>query len=258
VLVIRKAQMEAFEQAAVEGFEDRMFDHLRRFFPRHCEASGEASIRRLTQEGIGQAERYGLTSQREVCLYISLMIMLGSGFDADPQLPWAAPILKDKSATPPGATATALYTKAMSYLDGVEGENGERLERVLRTMFRYPLYDAWQPSTGDFEKTVVALLLRTWPEKCEGMDENAMHGLVESGLQAARRYNIKSQRGIAVYIGLMLLLGSSFDSDPQFPWAQSILNEASRPGESERVKKLYERAREHLKRLVPRAVHAGA
>jgi hypothetical protein len=124
-------------------------------------------------------------------------------------------------------------------------------------MFRHPLWDAWQPSTGYFEKDVVVLLLRTWIEKCEHMDENAMHGLVESGLQAASRYGIKSQRGMAVYIGLMLLLGSSFDTDPQFPWAQSILNDPSRSDESERVKKIYESAVEHLKRLVPRAAHAG-
>jgi hypothetical protein len=244
VFIIRKAHMEAFEKAAVEGFEDRMLDHLRRFLPRHCEASGEASIRRL--------------SQQDVCLYISLMVMLGSGFDADPQLPWAAAILKEKSETRPEVMTTALCTRAMGYLDRVEGQNSEYLERVLRTMFRHPLYDAWQPLTGDFERDVVDLLLRTWRKKCEDMGHDAMHGLVESGLQAASRYGIKSQCGMTVYVGLMLLLGSSFDSDPQFQWAQSILNEPSLSDESERVKKLYGSAVEHLKRLVPRVAHAGA
>lgn len=256
-LIVRKAQLEALEQVTVKGFENRVFDHLKRFFPRHCEASGEASIRQLIRKGIGQAERYGLTSQQDACLYISLMIMLGSGFDADPQLPWATAILKEKSATRSGAMVTTLYAKAMGYIDRVEGENSERLERVLRTMFRHPLHDAWQPSTGDFEKDVVVLLLRTWLEKCEDMDENAMHRLVESGVATANRYGIMSERGKAVYIGLMLLLGSAFDGDPQFPWAQPILNGSSTSDKPERVKKLYERAVEHLKRLVPGAASAG-
>jgi hypothetical protein len=172
-------------------------------------------------------------------------------------LPWAATILKDRSFTDPGSVATTLYAKTMGYIDRVEGENSERVERVLRTMFRHPLHNAWQPSTGDFEKDVVVLLLRTWIEKCEYMDANAMHGLVQSGVAKANQYSIMSERGMAVYIGLMLLLGSAFDADPQFSWAQSILNDPAIPDESERVKKLYESAVEHLKRLVPGAASAG-
>jgi hypothetical protein len=40
----------------------------------------------------------------------------------------------------------------------------------------------------------------------------------------------------------MFLLGSGFDKDPQFPWAENVLNDKSIPDESTRVDRLYKEA----------------
>ena len=39
--------------------------------------------------GIGRAARHGLDTDHDIFVYVTLMMMLGSYFDEDPQLPWA-------------------------------------------------------------------------------------------------------------------------------------------------------------------------
>ena len=45
------------------------------------------------------------------------MLILGSGFDADPQFPWAAAALKDGPAADPNERAKRLHGAAMQYLE---------------------------------------------------------------------------------------------------------------------------------------------
>ena len=87
MLSIRPEQMAAFEQAALKRFEDEMLAHIKTYFPNHWRIIGEAQLRKVIQYSVSQAEQYGLTTQREVCLYLNLMLLLGSDFDTDIQLP---------------------------------------------------------------------------------------------------------------------------------------------------------------------------
>jgi hypothetical protein len=45
------------------------------------------------------------------------MFILGSGFDADPQFPWAAAILDDPSVGHPDQQAQRLHLAAMQHLE---------------------------------------------------------------------------------------------------------------------------------------------
>ncbi len=93
MLKIRPEQMEAFEAAALKGFEDRMVEHLRNFSPKHAQVLDEEALRTVVRYGIEHAESHGLTSERSIRIYTETMLMLGSNFDVDQQYPWAAEIL---------------------------------------------------------------------------------------------------------------------------------------------------------------------
>jgi len=56
------------------------------------------------------APQYGITSERDVCLFVDVMVMLGPGFDT--KYPWAREILRDAATRPPGSTAQLLYQTA--------------------------------------------------------------------------------------------------------------------------------------------------
>src|ERR1700719_2267066 len=97
LLAMRQAQLAAFSQAEVQKFEDRMLTHLRQFFPKQCAALKEPQLHELIQYGIRRAAGHQITSERDVCKFIDLMIVFGRDFDADKKLPWAGRILRNRA-----------------------------------------------------------------------------------------------------------------------------------------------------------------
>jgi hypothetical protein len=114
VLTIRPEQLKIFSQAEVQEFEDWVLAHLRRFFPRQCDATGEWSLRSTIQYGIQRAAVYGITDRRDVCKYIDLMVVFGRDFDTDQRLSWAGEILK--KPRPPRTKMTALFETSKEHL----------------------------------------------------------------------------------------------------------------------------------------------
>src|SRR5687767_9297821 len=99
MLRIRSEQITVFAEAALRNFEDRMVAHLENFAPNHSKILSEDEMRVVIRHGIKKAEDHGFTSERSIRIYTELMLMLGSSFDTDPQLPWAAELLSDEEIT---------------------------------------------------------------------------------------------------------------------------------------------------------------
>ena len=116
MLIIRKEQMEALEQAVLEGFEDRMVVHLQGFFPGRCAELGDDGMREMVRYGMERAKSYGIVNELDVCRYIDLMIFFGRDFDTDPETPWAGRILSMESLTDPTAKIDRLYEEEMKKL----------------------------------------------------------------------------------------------------------------------------------------------
>jgi hypothetical protein len=110
MLTIRQAQFAVLSQLEVQKFEDWMLVHLKKFFPRQCAALGDTRLRETIQHGIERAAVYGLTSKRDVCKYIDLMIVFGRDFDTDRRYRWAGEILGKRRN--PGAKMQALFQAA--------------------------------------------------------------------------------------------------------------------------------------------------
>src|SRR5262245_37100012 len=92
---IRKEQLQTFGQTAAEDFEERALPYVKEFFPKHVVLLGEDGIRKVIRHAKARGATHGLTTERDLRLYLSLMCMLGSSFDSDPQLPWAAARLNE-------------------------------------------------------------------------------------------------------------------------------------------------------------------
>lgn len=114
MLTIRNAQMAVFSRAEIKKFEDRMVIHLKKFFPRQCEALGEAQLRETIQYGIKRAAGYGITSKPDVYKYVDLMVVLGRDFDTDRRFPWASKILRTHNS--PVGKMNALRGAAKKHL----------------------------------------------------------------------------------------------------------------------------------------------
>jgi hypothetical protein len=114
MLVIRREQMAVFSDARRQQFEGWMRDHAERFFPRECRKLGEALLGQTIRAGIERARAHGITSRRDVCRYIDLMLVLGREFDTDQGLPWAGRILGGSASA--AARVQALHTAARYHL----------------------------------------------------------------------------------------------------------------------------------------------
>jgi hypothetical protein len=111
-MLIRAEQMTAFSRAAFAAFEDRMLLHIQRSFPAVFEKLGEVRVCEAIRYGIQRARTYGLTTQRDVCKYIDLMMEFGRDFDTEGTLAGAAEILKDPDFETDTARIEHLYAWA--------------------------------------------------------------------------------------------------------------------------------------------------
>ena len=113
-IAIRQTQMEAFSRVEIRKFEDWMINHLTQFFPAQCMALGNTQVRAMIQDGIKRAAGYGITTQRDVCKFIDLMIVVGRDFDCDGRNAWAGTILSAEQE--PGSKIRTLHATALHYL----------------------------------------------------------------------------------------------------------------------------------------------
>jgi hypothetical protein len=114
MLTIRKEQMSLFIGVELRNFESWMVAHVNRFFPKQCQSLGEAKVCETIRCGIRRAGDYGITSKRDVCKYVDLMMVFGSGLDTDQRYPWVGEIVHQP--WDPEAKINALQQAALDYL----------------------------------------------------------------------------------------------------------------------------------------------
>jgi hypothetical protein len=84
--------MTAFARQERERFIHEMKQHFRQLYPESFPAD-ERVMEDFILKGIEKAKSYSISSEADVCRFLSVMLELGQDFDTDPELPWAAQIL---------------------------------------------------------------------------------------------------------------------------------------------------------------------
>ena len=245
MLRIRTSQMQTFEQAAMAAFELRMVEHLRTYFPGHYRIWGPETARTVVQYGCKKAQGYEFTTERNICLYLTLMATLGGNFDTDPQLPWASTILTDSTISEPTTRIDHLTDQSMTFLDQTVGKNDHYLNRALlrvRNEFAELLAD---PSFPDLATHALAMLNKLFPQKYRAVGEACLRAVIPIGIQRASDYGITTRRGQLIYLALMFTFGSGFDSDPQLPDYALILKNPDLTGQ-EKAEKLHQLAQGYV------------
>jgi hypothetical protein len=242
---IRSAHRQAWEKAAREEFEQEMLEHLKGFAPRPCEAAGEQGVRRIIRTGLERAARYRFTNCGSARFYIELMFLLGSDFDTDPLLPWAAPILNDRRDRDQLERADRLHDELRAYLAAVVGPNGAYLEAALRRIDRESLIGLQAPG-GSAEGGMVQRLLTLYPEKCAYAGDRTLRALVGRGRELAQQNLLFTEEGVALVVGLQFLFGHGCATDPQYPWVGMSLKECGVGDTHQGVERLFAKLMSHL------------
>lgn len=246
MLVISREQMNGLNLVVLKAFEDRTLAHLQHYFPGHCRLLGDDPMRLVIQQGRQRAASHGLTLECCARSYIEFMCLLGSGFDVDPLLPWAAQILGDRASPDQVARGDRFYDRAWLYIrsivpdyrDSRHQPNTARLVGALRELMR--LSDQ-APPAHDMPNWCLAMAARlqsTFAAKAGVVGAPAVLATVNTAVEVARGHGITGQRGMALCSALMFVLGREFDHDPLLPWASQALKDASLGSETERVDRL--------------------
>jgi hypothetical protein len=114
---VREFPFEEIPPSATGTAEDRIDRALGRIWPRKYARLGGASVRGLVRDGMRRAQGHGVTGDRGVAIFVVFMFLAGSGFDRDPQFPWAEAILTDRSLPDPSAKVYLLHKGMMSFID---------------------------------------------------------------------------------------------------------------------------------------------
>jgi hypothetical protein len=125
MLIIRKEQFAVFQKVASQSFESQMLSHIRKCFRKQMEELGEPRMREVIRYGIQRSASYRIRKQRDICMYIDMMIVFGRDFDRDPALPWASRVLEDKSLPGPTGKIIELQKAAVECKTRGEVDDGE-------------------------------------------------------------------------------------------------------------------------------------
>ena len=232
MLAISHAQLDLLRDSRESECIARLEQSLRLSFPRDVARLSEQQLRSHVGLGIKRCRARGYHLECDIYLYITMMFMLGSYFDEDPQLPWAGQLLSL------GAPLADLHSEALHYLDRVAGEENEHLIQALLNVRRLELATLPNADTADFEEQLLRLLHTTHPAKFEAQSKEASHAVVELGRSLAERYSMPGG-GAALLAGFAFLMGTGFDRDLVHPWIGETLRE---PGGDAKVRLLHRRA----------------
>ena len=120
---------------------------------------------------------------------------------------------------------------------------------MLSVIIRKAQTDAFdQASLKSFENEMVVHLAEFSPPLFKAVKEDQLRVAIRSGIERAGDHGITCRGPLRFYLEMMLLFGSSFDTDPQYPWAGWILTERL-GSEIQRAELLYERTRDYRQKV---------
>ena len=222
MLVIRPEQMDVFRRAARASFEEEMVAHGRAFSPRLSGVIGDEQLRLAVRRTLDRADGYGFTNRGPIRLCVELMFLFGSGFDTDPQYPWAAEILQ--APDDQMRRAEQLFDRTLDYQARVSGPGRANTYRALRELSAFAGQRVEWPSDG-LPAALRREMARVFPAKAAYVGDAGLAALIAEGSAEARRYGLPAPAGDALLVVLMFAFGHGCTDDPLYPWIANTLRD---------------------------------
>jgi hypothetical protein len=225
MLAIREAQLKTFEDNALDEFIEELAAHCREFAPHLCKTLRGDQLRFALRWGVDRAEAHDFTLRGPTRFYVEMMFLFGSGFDTDPQYPWAAKLLAGNGRMSEMDRSEALYARTMEYLAKVDGENHVHTLKALAD-----LSVAWRRgqkiSPKSFEQDMIRFLSNIHPRKVEEIGGKTLWRLIHDGrVKGEIHYGFQETRSLALMVVMMFTIGHQFDTDPLHPWISETLEQ---------------------------------
>ena len=100
-----------------------------------------------------------------------------------------------------------------------------------------------------FEHEMLRHLSEFSPPLFKATGEMQMREAIKMGIAKANAYGFNFRGPVRLYLELMLLFGSHFDTDPQYPWAMAILNNQATDSQMDRAEQLYRKTMDYRRHV---------
>ena len=226
-MIIRDQQLDALKRVTSSRFEDRTFAHVATYFPDFLTLCDEPGIRSAIRLAWQRAAGHDVMTERGVWQYVDVAFMLGSGFDTDPRVPWAAPALDSRRHEQ--VRMQEVFAGALAFIEATKkdfpawGGDQKRLLVSLRQIETETGDDLTDDDLSAFTTQLGALFEAGLPARYAYLGPETMGAAVDRGVRDARNHGLTTRRGAAVYTVLTLLLGSDVATDPLYPWVRDAL-----------------------------------
>lgn len=100
-----------------------------------------------------------------------------------------------------------------------------------------------------FEREMMTHLKQFSPRHCEVTGDEAVKTVIRRGMDSSKKYGFTQRGPIRLYLEMMFMFGSEFDTDPQLPWARERLVDQAYFDPMDRAEALYCRASEYLREV---------
>jgi hypothetical protein len=254
VITFHADQMAALEAQAELAFVEEMTDHLWAFSPALCKTLGREKLRAVVVDGVARAAGYGLTYRNPIRLFLELCFILGSGFDEDPQVPWAGETLRRDDFFNQMFKAGRLEHLAREYVTAVQGPDNVHAHAALVKLEALTGRDDLIFHRHSVRKDILAAMESTFPTKLAFIGAPAAEEIVRRAeARAEELFGDDDPRSVAVLAILMFSFGVKCLEDPLYPWLAATLHNPRSTDAASRAVRLERRALIWL-----RAVNADA
>jgi hypothetical protein len=228
MLRLRRGQLHVLEEVLPPPSDEQLCARVRERSPQQSALLGDPCVLAAVQLAQERAAFHGLRDRRGVLLYVDLVFMLGSHFDRDPLLPWAAAILADRTLGSSRARMDALYGRAVAYREAAYGALNEHLNAAVSRIHACAADVADALSEQPFEpaeaRTIAEAMAQLFPQKHRTLGAPQVDAALLQLAEAAAAEGIVRSRDVGIFFGLAFLLGGGFHHDPLYPWARAALD----------------------------------
>jgi hypothetical protein len=243
VITFHADQMAALGAQAERAFVEEMVAHLEAFSPALCRTLGHEKLRAIVIDGMARAGRYGLTYRDPIRLFLELCFILGSGFDEDPQYPWAGETLRGEDFFNQMFKAGRLEHLARAYVTAVQGSENEHAQAALVKLEALVDREDLAFHAGTARADILAAMGSIFPSKLDFIGAAAAEELVRRAeARAAALFGEDEPRAVAMLAILMFSFGVKCLEDPLYPWIAATLDNPRSTDPKPRAARLERRA----------------
>jgi len=243
MIVITKEQIEAFRNGSYTAFEQRLLEKLAERYPERIKACGEAPALGMVRLGVERAKSRGLAAEEDLLRYLSMMLLFGSEWEQDPQLPWATNALAEND-TPAPARMARLWERALAAQARVMGADDGLYRAALRSLAGKSVEDVAKLASRS-QRDLADQLAAMWPARFGDTGESVYRELTRRAVDACRPFDLVDRWSVVLMVELMLLFGTGFLSDPLHEWAHAALKDPQ-AGVDQKLARLLEGAQQRI------------